>query len=68
MIPVKLNDGLDHCNNGGVSVQILRILLILDQSRFAFELDVEAERKSSKGVIRSFCKIEFYLEIEFHLG
>lgn len=44
MIQAKLDDGLDHCGNGGVSVQILSILLILNQSGFANELDVDSER------------------------
>lgn len=68
MIQAELDVDLDHCSNGGVIVQILSILLILNQSGFANELDVDSKRKSSKGDIRSFCKIEFYLEIEFHLG
>lgn len=43
------DDGFHHCGNGGgVSVQILSILLIIEPSGFANELDVNCEWKRSQ--------------------
>ena len=41
MIHAKKGDGLHRCGNGGgVSVQILSVLLIIELSGFSSELDV----------------------------
>lgn len=41
---------------------------IIEPSRVANELDVDCERKRSKSDVRIFWRMDFYLEIEFHLG
>lgn len=55
MIQAKKDGCLDHCgNDGGVSVQILSILLVIKLSGFTNELYVDHERKMSEGWHQNF--------------